>query len=559
MPNQYYLTNTETDKEYYINKYLDGSKKNKIIKDIVHFYREAEGETLEPDDQIYTERYDKLLRWLNYLTDSSLVIYSSDDRPFIHLIIFISFIHLSNGYYDAFVACMLEKNFRNSYDKNYNKAVTYAKKKLGRKEKNIVLKYLDDFNNFIESKNQLLENCKRGKASFLSGKKIGSRYNAIKLDKKTKDRNNATRIVNQLMEELKNGTIKINLDCNDIPLYYNSKKDTSMIVDSGKSKITVLRTPQMQKDKISIYNANGILNVCLDEPTCKKNYEIRFEKFSQSADPNNYPDNVTSYQNATVLIHRFLNENIVYTGISPHIVLYLENALCTGLKKIEEPIMLTATEPCIGNLEDMYKNSEIDAGHIPVILFQVIYTLASIHNLFPYSFEKFRHNSMSADIIYIQRTDPSKQFYYYVIDDDVYAIPNIGFSARIGYFKKSDIPYTIDNSLSSSDRSIRDTERDISSLIRSFNYFYDFSSDPVFSEMRKEKLGEDNKDYVRSHYPEIVNLCEKRNWVWLSKQNMTPNHFLKKHFSKFRVKSVPKKTDDISIFGIEKEIKKKQK
>ena len=529
---------------------------NKIIREMMKEFSKTDKCTLSYDSSGFLSRFNYILNFANLSKD-----FEDADNKLFYLMYFITYVHICYGYYEAFVAHMTDGNFRDTYHKSLDIAVSYAKR-LKKDVEDMVLEYINDFNKFIEIKKQLRENYERGKASFLGGTKIGSKYNCIKLDKRAKDRNDATRFVNQLMKELKDGTIKIKLACDDLSYYERIMKDNldTMLIDEGKSKITVLGS-----------GAYGTaLNMCIDEPDCKKNYAVKYAIF-QEYYKDEHRDSICSSNNVEVLVLRLLNESIVYTGISPHIVLFLENALCRNINLVETDfrdevedgaVMITAMETCIGNLGDMYANKKFTETEFKdsdgknfsndevmmVMIFQIIYTLASIQYFFPY----FRHNDLHPENVFIQRSDPSKKFYYYVIDGNAYKIPNTGFSARIADFGMSNITGVIDNILFNdkqfcSEYGFRNNKNhyfDMHRILYPLNKLLEFyGTSPEIIKLVKKVIP---KKY--DHHP----LKEDIEYT-------TPAKCLKSHFSQFKVKDVPKKTDDISIFGIENEIKKKQK
>jgi hypothetical protein len=88
-----------------------------------------------------------------------------------------------------------------------------------------------------------------------------------------------------------------------------------------------------------------------------------------------------------------------------------------------------------------YKN--ISLTEWTVIIFQILYTLASLHK----KYESFRHNDMKANNILVRFTDNNftEKLYKYKMDDIIFQIPNVGIQIKIWDFDFACIDGVIEN------------------------------------------------------------------------------------------------------------------
>jgi serine/threonine protein kinase len=101
-----------------------------------------------------------------------------------------------------------------------------------------------------------------------------------------------------------------------------------------------------------------------------------------------------------------------------------------------------------GDLLDYIRNNykNLKTKHWKVIFFQVLSTLAVIHEKYP----EFRHNDLKANNIlvhYIELDPETKHLnkYKYKINEHEFIVPNLGFQLKIWDFDFASIPGIVDN------------------------------------------------------------------------------------------------------------------
>jgi serine/threonine protein kinase len=92
-----------------------------------------------------------------------------------------------------------------------------------------------------------------------------------------------------------------------------------------------------------------------------------------------------------------------------------------------------------------YKSFKI--RHWRTIFFQFLSVLAIIQAKYPH----FRHNDLKANNVLINLIDMSKKKYKYVINNQIYIVPNIGFQIKLWDFDFACIPGIVNNSKVESD------------------------------------------------------------------------------------------------------------
>lgn len=99
-----------------------------------------------------------------------------------------------------------------------------------------------------------------------------------------------------------------------------------------------------------------------------------------------------------------------------------------------------------GDLLDYIKNNykTMTVKEWRVILFQILSTLAVIHEKYP----GFRHNDLKANNILVQKLTPKGRdsFYSYYINDNGYLVPNTGVLIKVWDFDFACIPGIVENS-----------------------------------------------------------------------------------------------------------------
>lgn len=122
--------------------------------------------------------------------------------------------------------------------------------------------------------------------------------------------------------------------------------------------------------------------------------------------------------------------------------------------ELEDFVSVLVSEWCNGGdlLDYIRKNyATITLKHWIVIIFQVLFTLAKVHEIYP----AFRHNDMKANNILVQLTDIKKDRpecrYCYKFDSVKFFIPNINLQIKIWDFDFSCIDGIIENNKVNSD------------------------------------------------------------------------------------------------------------
>jgi hypothetical protein len=87
------------------------------------------------------------------------------------------------------------------------------------------------------------------------------------------------------------------------------------------------------------------------------------------------------------------------------------------------------------------KSIEITDNDIKVLIFQVLHTLAIIQERYPL----FKHNNLDLKNIYCYLKEKNSNMYDYILDDNKYIIPNIGFEIKLTNFDESIIVGELDN------------------------------------------------------------------------------------------------------------------
>ena len=83
-----------------------------------------------------------------------------------------------------------------------------------------------------------------------------------------------------------------------------------------------------------------------------------------------------------------------------------------------------------------------------VIFFQILYTLARIHEKYP----NFKHNDMKANNVLVQLTNlPSDDFFNYNLDNYKFLIPNVNISVKVWDFDFACIDGIVNNNKVNSD------------------------------------------------------------------------------------------------------------
>lgn len=174
--------------------------------------------------------------------------------------------------------------------------------------------------------------------------------------------------------------------------------------------------------------------ICLND-YCDESYIIK-ERIYYDIDIDD--NNPFSSVNSEVEIFKLLN-NFVYSKITPHIPLYMGDFIC-DIKKEKYRYLLV--EKAEGTFEDILKKHDRMSVYVwKVLLFQILYTLASIQEKYP----SFIHNDLKIDnILYFKTKNEGK--YSYIINGKKYILNDVKVSLSIWDFGLSCIDGTIQNS-----------------------------------------------------------------------------------------------------------------
>ncbi len=154
---------------------------------------------------------------------------------------------------------------------------------------------------------------------------------------------------------------------------------------------------------------------------------------------------------------------LIHNNVTPHITPFLASFYCQHIQSnVSQQMVLTEFADC-DSLYTVMKSHMIAKTKLKtdpvdrtiwymVILFQVIYTLSAIQKFFPH----FRHNDLHLKNILLVTTpvtpvinksssSSSSSYYQYIIDDQIFMIPDIGVQVRIADFDMSCIAGIIPN------------------------------------------------------------------------------------------------------------------
>ena len=209
------------------------------------------------------------------------------------------------------------------------------------------------------------------------------------------------------------------------------------------------------------------------EPDPRKSYAVKIVAYPKKE---NYGDmyNVKRPENAELMMIKLLSQ-FVRSAESPHLVL----PITTFNTSIKPFLSLTKNnivdnkkfEQFIERYEkgEYYQNVSVlisewaDGGdlldylrknyktfkvrHWRAIFFQILSVIAIIQNKYP----GFRHNDLKANNLLINLMDMSKKKYKYIINGQIYIVPNIGFQIKLWDFDFACIPNIVSNSKVDSD------------------------------------------------------------------------------------------------------------
>lgn len=176
---------------------------------------------------------------------------------------------------------------------------------------------------------------------------------------------------------------------------------------------------------------------------------------NQNTNANKRSKNINNNVNSEVRMIRLLNE-LIYNGVTPHILLYIKHAQCIRCKN---PSMQLVTEICKSSVDEVGKREDDEGNEkwpymmdLDIIIFQVMFTLNAIQTLYP----GWRHNDLRTDNVFVDKVE--KKNYYYQIDGKYYRIYTNMF-AKISDFGHSNLPNIIDNDIMIPEKEIKIDKR----------------------------------------------------------------------------------------------------
>jgi serine/threonine protein kinase len=145
-----------------------------------------------------------------------------------------------------------------------------------------------------------------------------------------------------------------------------------------------------------------------------------------------------------------------------------------------------------------YKSFKI--RHWRTIFFQILSVLAIIQAKYP----SFRHNDLKGNNLLVNLIDMSKKKYKYIINNQIYIVPNIGFQLKLWDFDFACIPGIVDNSKVDSDWTNKINITPQQNRYYDVHYFFNtFTRKGFFPEFWTEKEIPDKvKEFVKRVVPE---------------------------------------------------------
>lgn len=172
-----------------------------------------------------------------------------------------------------------------------------------------------------------------------------------------------------------------------------------------------------------------VIKFCADS---ERNIGYAIKQLNYLSNQENDPD---SPFYASLRIGYMLNL-FVTSKMTPHIILTFGDFKYKIQDKNTHIIVSSLAD---GDLNQLVYNLSLENGRN--ILFQVIFTLATIQSKFP----EFKHNDLSTKNIFYKRSGSATGFYVYKIGEKVFKVPNTGLRIFIADFDLSIIPSIINN------------------------------------------------------------------------------------------------------------------
>ena len=239
---------------------------------------------------------------------------------------------------------------------------------------------------------------------------------------------------------------KKNIDNNEL---YDIFGDNLQYIKSGSTGHTFKGSYKILKDDNYIETNFAVKIV----PYVKK--EIYGDEYSS-----------TRPENSEILILKNLSFFVI-NNITPHIILPI-TTFYTKVDFLKKILKKEDNEKCKNNLKELKNKNYYDnisilvsewanggdlldylrknyktfkVRHWRAIFFQILSVIAIIQNKYP----GFRHNDLKANNLLINLMDMSKKKYKYIINGQIYIVPNIGFQIKLWDFDFACIGDVIEN------------------------------------------------------------------------------------------------------------------
>jgi len=301
------------------------------------------------------------------------------------------------------------------------------------------------------------------------------------------------------------------------------------------------------------------------------NYGVKIVAYSKK---DSYGDiNFSNRPENTELVMLKLLSEFVLTGQTPHIVLPI-GSFNTNIspfvklaktfsesKKFEqflekyekgeyyENVSVLISEWANGGdlldyIRKNYKSFKI--RHWRTIFFQILSVLSIIQAKYP----GFRHNDLKANNLLVNLIDMSKKKYKYVINNQIYIVPNVGFQIGLWDFDFACIPGMVDNAKVEADWTNKINITPQQNRYYDVHYFFNtFTRKGFFSEFWTEKEIPDKvKEFVRRVVPEKYTsgkLVSEKGRVLVNDEFLTADEILKNDiFFKVMRENIKEKDSD---------------
>ncbi len=160
----------------------------------------------------------------------------------------------------------------------------------------------------------------------------------------------------------------------------------------------------------------------------------------------------------------------------------------------------------MGDLLEFIRNNYREFSLITwkTIFFQIISTLAVIHNKFP----SFRHNDLKANNILVHKRETCKSRFIYTVNRHRYAIQNIGYQIKLWDFDFACIPGKINNAKVSAEWTDRINVNPERNQYYDIHFFFNtFIKDAFFPQFMDPKIKcipQEARDFVNRIVPPIL-------------------------------------------------------